>query len=94
MKGERAPEYDLQGLNIGSGVDLKQHRGFGTGWCSEGNRGTEVTPRHGRAPQNQGTGHKTALKSEMLHQPKIAGFDSEPPGNGHTWKSRLFREPF
>lgn len=69
-KGEKALEYNLQVLNIGSDVNLKQHRGFGTGWCSERNRDTEATPRHGRAPQNRGTGHKTALKPEILHQLK------------------------
>lgn len=46
-KGEKAPEDNLQVLNIRSDVDLKQHRGFGTGRCSERNRDTEATPRHG-----------------------------------------------
>lgn len=93
-KGEKAPEYSLQVLNIGSGVDLKQLRGFRTRWCSERNCGTEATPRHEYAPQNWGTSHKTALKPEILHQLKIAGFASEPPGNLHAWKSRLFSELF
>lgn len=98
MKGQKAPEYNLQptveSLNIGNDVDLKQHQSFRTGSFSETNRDIEATRRHRRAPQNWGTGHKTTLKPEILQQLKvcieIAAFGSEPPGNLHTWKSRLF----